>query len=71
MEHGKVKPVDNLLVDNRPRALENNGRKKLDNREDTGVQKQISTYYIAVCISLRKFRGDTPVSFLKNFPKED
>ena len=45
---GKVKPVDCLLVNNRPRTLENNGRKKLDKREYTGIQKQISVYSIEV-----------------------
>lgn len=45
---GKIKPVNCLLVNNRPRTLKNNGRKKLDKREYTGVQEQISVYSIEV-----------------------
>lgn len=38
-ERGKVKPVDCPLVDDRPRVLKSNGRKKQEKRGDIGVSE--------------------------------
>lgn len=39
MEHGKVKPVDCPLVDDRPRVLKSNGRKKQEKRGGVRISK--------------------------------
>ena len=38
-ERGKVKPVDCPLVDDRPRVLKSNDRKKQEKRGDIGVSE--------------------------------
>ena len=38
-ERGKVKPVDCPLVDDRPRVLKSNGRKKQENRRSIGISE--------------------------------
>lgn len=38
-ERGEVKPVDCPLVDDRPRVLKSNGRKKQEKRGDTGISE--------------------------------
>ena len=38
-ERGKVKPVDCSLVNDRPRVLKSNGRKKQEKREGIGISE--------------------------------
>ena len=39
IEHGKVKPVDCPLVDDRPRVLKSNDRMKQENRGNIDISK--------------------------------
>ena len=42
-ERGKVKPVDCPLVDDRPRVLKSNGRKKQEKRGDIGISEAVKS----------------------------